>query len=205
VATKKKPRTAVGCLTLLVLGVLVVIIIVAIVNATKSPPPSHPAKVAAFNSYVGTISNGLAYCNAATEDVQVELSQFLQAGNSATQAQLDELDSAAQKAQSPCDNTQDNALLNIETASVPGALSGQSSLENVGPDSGQWATDTGKVLHDIENLVQASGNTTGQQATLQSDIQSADADRASLNSDFQNAANSLGISYKGLGLTQWSS
>ena len=200
-AKKKKRR---GWTVLVLLVIIIVIIIVAVSSGSKSPA-THAQKAAAFNSFESSVKSGLNSCNVATQDVQVELGLVLQAGNAASTSDLVQLDTAAKNAQAPCDDTQDNALLNMETESVPGTLSGLSGLSNAPTDAGTWATDTGKVLHDIENLAQSSGSAVGLTSQLDGDVSNVNNDQSTLNSDFQAAASSLNITFNGLGLAKWSS
>jgi hypothetical protein len=204
--TKKAPAKKRGRrgLVLLVLAVIVVIIIVA-TSSSKSTPPSHAAKVSAFNGLVASIKSGLATCNAGASDTQIELGLVLQAGSSAPASDLVQLDSASKSAQSGCDDTQNNALLNMENGSVPGSLSSLSSLSGINTEAGIWATDSGKVLHDIQNLAESSGSGVADAAQLKTDVQTADGDQASLNSALQSAGTTLGVKFNGLGLTNWSS
>jgi hypothetical protein len=203
--TKKVPTARKKRRGLVILLVVVVAVVIAVTTSGGSKPVTHAQKVAAFHSFVSSVEKGLNTCNVAAEDVAVQLGLVLLKGNNPTSSDLVQLDSVARSAQAPCDDTQDNALLNMENESVPGALSGFSNLSTVPTEAGIWATDTGKVLHDIENVAQSSGSGVGAASQLQGDVSTVDGDRSTLRSMFRSVANSLGISFPGLGLMKWSS
>jgi hypothetical protein len=199
---KQKQRTSLGCLGFVVLVILVIVI--AVLASGGKQTYTHAQKVSAFNPFVGTINNGVNSCNVGGQDAQVLLGEILANPSAASESDLVQLDSAAKSAQTVCDDAKDQTLLNMETANVPGALAGESSLSNAPTQAGIWATDCGKVLHDLQNLAESSGNDTAILSQLSSDVSSADGDASTLDGMFQSAASDLGVSFKGFGLVQWS-
>ncbi|MHB1583426.1 MAG: hypothetical protein ACYCU7_16990 [Acidimicrobiales bacterium] len=197
----QKHRAQLGCLGFVVLVILVIAIAVVATGGKKTY--THAQKASAFNQFVGTISNGLNSCNVRAQDAQILLGAILHNPSAASESNLVQLDSSAKSAQTACDDTKDQTLLNMETANVPGALSGVSSLTIAPTQAGTWATDCGKVLHDLQRLAESSGNDTAILSQLSTDVSSADGDASTLNGMFQSAASGLGVTFKGFGLVQW--
>jgi hypothetical protein len=193
-------------IVVLILLIVLIIAIVAGVSQKSSPPASHASKVAALGSFVGAIRTDLGTCTAAASDLQVELGLLVQNSASVTQSDLATLDTESKNAQTACDETDDNAILNLGTMSVPGALSGFSALQNVPIDANTWATnDTTAVLHDVQNIAESNGSSVANQSKLQTDVTQADQDANTLRSQVSSAAQSLGIASPSMGLVLWSS
>jgi hypothetical protein len=180
-------------------AIVVLVIVIASVASSHSAPATRAQKLSSFKSFESSISDGLGECNAAAEDVQIDLGLFLQ---KQSDSNLVTVDTAAKQAQGPCDDTQDNTLLTMETESVPSSISGYSGISNAPTDAGTWASDVGHVLHDIQNLAESSGSAVGDESQLQTDIQTADSQQQTIASDLQGAASALHTSFN-LGLTKF--
>lgn len=172
---------------------MILVIVIAVVASGRKQTYTHAQKVGAFNQLVGTINHGIHSCNVGAQDAQVLLGEIVANPSAASESDLVKLDSAAKAAQTACDDTKDEALLNVETANVPGALSGESVLGGAPTQAGIWAMDCGKVLHDLQNLAESSGNDTAILAQLSSDVSSADGDASTLTEMFQSAASDLRV------------
>jgi hypothetical protein len=159
----------------------------------------------AFKNFAGQIRNGLKFCEAAAADTQILLGQAIQSKDP-SQSLIVQLDNASKSAQTACDDTKDQNILNLVDVSPPGSISYIKSLGNVSANAEFWATDdTTAVLHDIQNFVESSSShPTAIESQLETDIAQADSDAGSLRNAMNGAARRLGVkNYGGLGLIQW--
>jgi hypothetical protein len=170
---------------------------------------SHPRR-AALKNFAAQIRQGLNLCTVDAQDTQIELGLVINAGNSASQSDLDQLDSADKQAQTNCDEAKNDAVLNLGELSVPANIAYIHSLTDVGTEATIWAQDTGHVLNDIQKLVESnSSNPTGLSSQLQTDVATADGDAGVIRAAVNHAASRTGLapqgsSYGGLGLVTWS-
>jgi hypothetical protein len=172
--------------------------------AVAVPAGATTAQVSGFNNYVNAVKKDLSYCTAAASDVEIGLGLLLQAGNSETTGDEAKLDTASKSAQTACDETKDQHVLNVGTLGVPGSISFIHSLNHTGIHAEMWASsDTGAVLHDVQNLLESHGDGVAVASKLESDIAHADSDAATLRADFSHAAQRLGAKFSGLGLVVW--
>jgi hypothetical protein len=168
---------------------------------------STKAGVKAFNSLTGQIKKDLSFCTAAAADTQIELGLVLSKPTTVKQTTLVSLDTTSKKAQTACDMAKDTTILHLATVKPSGPISSIHSLSTIAIDAETWAsTDTTHVLHDIQTLVESSGNATKIESQLNSDVSQADGDAASINSALSGAAHRVGVKgFKGVGLVTWES
>jgi len=191
----------------LALVALIVIIVAIASSGNSSKPPTHAAEVSTFNSFVRTIKSDLSLCTAAASNIQIELGLLLENSTSVSQSDLVSLDTDSKNAQTACDETANNDVLNLGVMSLPGQLSSFQSLQNVPTEANSWATDdTTAVLHDVQNIAESNGNAVVNDSKLQSDTAQADQDAHTLNSQLSRAAQQLRItSTPSIGLVAWTS
>lgn len=173
--------------------------------ACGSQAAATPAdRISAYNTLATTVKTDLAGCTAGADDALAAVGLIIQEGSNAGEADLVQLDTISKQAQTLCDETKDNDILNLGGLSVPGSISGMSGLGNVPPDAASWASDdVAAVLHDIQNIAESNGSTVGDASQLQSDESTADSDSTAIYNSFHDAATTLGIATPAIGLVNF--
>lgn len=211
IATPTAPKKAKGnnngvALGFLVALVIVIVVIVKIVSAVSGPGKAagHSAQLAAFRDFVTDINDGISSCESAASAVGADLGGLSSSGGDISNSQLVQLDSLSKSAQTACDDNKDQALLNAETITVPGAISYVQSLGYVPTGLGMWATDTGHVLRDVQNIAEGDGSDVADQSQLSSDVKTANSVEQNIEAALANAAQRLNdSSFGGLNLVTW--
>lgn len=157
-----------------------------------------------FERYAAAVKSDLAGCTSSVTSVRDSLGEVLGASSvpAGTYAQIDR---SAASALARC-GARDRGIQALESLTVPSQLRWIESLQASGAKAARWATvQTAQVLHDVQSLMTSKGDAYAAGAALDTDVQVADSDAASLRAAFSHAAGRVHAPFSGLGLVIWTS